>query len=125
MIVTVEDNDERTITKQVSTLNGKMLYVCYCFLWRGPFRIIYRNIEPASFSAWMLNRNTGIWGCFADDGDIGFDHAARVEEGIMDLSTKLVTDVRPFEKLEDKICTEFLDEMIAHIERLFDPNRSW
>lgn len=125
MIVTVVDNnDEKKIIKHIGVVKGDMIYVSYCFLWNGPFRLIYRSANPDNFTAWFLNRNTGIWGCFADALDIGFDRNACIEEFMLELSAKEATDMRSAEKVEDRACNLFFELMTEHIEKLF-PANSW
>jgi hypothetical protein len=124
MIVTVADTEEKKIIKHVNVVKGELVYVSYCFLWNGPFRLIYRNNNPANFTAWFLDRHNGIWGCFADDVDIGFDHAALIESLTLDLSAKEANDHRSLEKVEDMACEKFFDIMTSHIDQLFPP-KGW
>jgi len=124
MIVITADNEEKKIIKHVNVVKGELVYVSYCFLWNGPFRLIYRNANPANFTAWALNRGTGIWGCFADDIDIGFDHDLFIESLTLELSAKEAADHRSREKVEDQVCDRFFDMMTNHIDQLFPP-KGW
>jgi hypothetical protein len=117
MLTVVDENSKQKIIKHVTTTRGKLVYVSYCFLWRGPFRLIYRNTDPAEFTAWRLNRETGIWGCFADHADIGFDYMELFEEIVS--STPNEKRSSSMEVTEDQICARFFDRMTTHIAQLF------
>jgi hypothetical protein len=122
--------DGAKISKRVDVLdNGKIQYEAYKFLFKtsqrpeGPFRLIYTNF--GNCTAWKLDSETGIWGCFADAKDIDFDRsfmrAKQVEQQKVTLAKQLktTTNIELFEQTEDSVADVFFLIMEQHIDELF------
>jgi hypothetical protein len=141
-----EDTQQGKIIKQVVPLdNGSIKYESFMFRWpmtfvddekRGPFRLIYNNF--GNCTAWKLNSDTGIWGCFADQNDIGFDRKLisvgadgktqttdKKKKHTITLSqqTNEPTQLEIFEAIEDKIADAFFELMWEHVQKLFEFRR--
>lgn len=137
MFTVLINNHSRKVVKQVNELqDGSIKYEAYMFVWRvgdvGSFRLIYNNF--GNCTAWKLNTETGIWGCFADQNDIGFDRRnvtvsqsqtiSRSTEKRKKHSVTLAQESPPtqrevFEAIEDDIANAFFVEMREHISKLF------
>jgi hypothetical protein len=102
------------------------------FIWRvadvGSFRLIYNNF--GNCTAWKLNTETGIWGCFADQNDVGFDRktvalpttqkADKTKKHTVTLKQESPpTQIEILEKIEDAIANAYFEFMREHIGKLF------
>jgi hypothetical protein len=128
----IRKNSEHTkIIKNVSLLDaGGIKYESYMFLWRrgkaGSFRLIYNNF--GNCTAWKLNTDTGIWGCFADQNDIGFDrntveltpkNKSKKQAITLEQQENEPTQIQIFERVEDEIADAYFALMSQHIANLF------
>jgi hypothetical protein len=121
MISIVVDDINQKITKRVTFYKTEIQYISFAFLWKGPFRMIYNSSDTKNFTAWKLDQNTGIWGCFADELDIGFDYETVLEEQTEKLSETFVdmNKERFEEKIQDSVSDKFFDMMSSHILHLY------
>ena len=135
MATTVLANSRYKIVKTVTATSSDLSYTVFCFFLdkneSGPFRAIYsvqRSADTieANFTVWALDRKTGIWGCFADAHDLGFDHRQKYSDRVEAMSPE-EQEERTLEKLvaiEDAIFLEFVESAKMHTKQLF-PNCSF
>jgi len=120
----IVDSKFTKVIRNVELLDDDSIrYESYMFLWLGPvgvFRLIYNNF--GNCTAWKLNRDTGIWGCFADQHDIGFDRkedsAPKKKSDAKKNGITLQEELGPA-GVEDGIAETYFKTMRNHIERLF------
>jgi hypothetical protein len=110
--------------------NSKLEYSVYAFFSVDgiPFRVIYTNTGKKN-SAWKLDTKTGLWGCFIDAMDIGFD-AERVAKKLFDENRAVtlakqkakdtpIVSPKQLEQIDYEVMLVYFAEMMAHIEWLF------
>jgi hypothetical protein len=120
MITTIVDTSSHKIIKDVTISDmERVKYVAFGFFWmpgRSPFRVIYNNASP-NFTVWALDKDTGIWGCFADSHDIGFDYSSEASK-----IYELMYDNTPesLEEIEDQLCAKFFEMAKKHTENVYN-----
>lgn len=106
------------VVKQVEEPEAEnLMYSAVATLWLPEtlsipkIRMIYNNQfindRGPNFTVWALNSQTGIWGCFADQHDLGFD---MFEEYTLVRQNKTLSP----EQVEDVICTSFFAQAVEH-----------
>ena len=111
--------EKRVLMTSVSD-SGSELNLEYLFLWNSGIRLIYQSAGRCT--AWFLNKETGLWGCFADSLDIGFDQTIVADE----LNAKLfrtkgigeLSDAE-FAKLERAVADRFFEVMLDHVQKVY------
>ncbi|NBU72988.1 MAG: hypothetical protein EBS53_16360 [Bacteroidetes bacterium] len=128
-MATVDRTTGAKTVKRVTVIDNKIQYESYKFLFKtpsrpeGPFRLIYTN--SGNCTAWKLDVETGIWGCFADAKDINFDRGtirvkiAEIQKITLAHQTKTSTNIELFEQTEDAVAYDFFAVMEMHINELF------
>jgi hypothetical protein len=111
---------EKRVLMTSVTENGTELNLEYLFLWNSGIRLIYQSAGRCT--AWFLNKETGLWGCFADSLDIGFDQTIVADE----LNTKIFRNKKigelsdaEFVKLERAVADRFFEIMLDHVEHIY------
>lgn len=110
------------VVKQVQSPEAEnLLYSAVATLWVPELsipkiRLIYNNQfvdRGANLTVWALNSQNGIWGCFADQHDIGLD---------MDEDYDIVRQYKTLspEQVEDTLCANFFNEAIAHVNGIYN-----
>lgn len=122
MTTVVLENGQHKIVKTVDSDS----YTAFCFFWEGPFRAIYSvqretDRTVGNFTIWALDKATGIWGCFADAHDLGFDYFAMHEQEFEKSVADPEADIAPemLEKIDDAILRRFLELVETHINKLY------
>jgi hypothetical protein len=131
MATIVLENSRYKIVKTFETDGSNLGYTAFCFFldpnpFGGAFRAIYsvhRNLDTidSNFTVWLLDKTKGVWGCFADAHDLGFDHRQKYAEKVNAMSPE-EQEERTVEKLvaiEDEIFLEFVEVAKAHTKQLF------
>jgi len=121
MIKTIIDVPSHKIIKDVTISEDmeRVKYVAFGFFWMptsSPFRVIYNNMAP-NFTVWTLDKDTGIWGCFADSHDIGFDYS---EEAAKIHETTYNGTPESLEEIEDQVCAKFFEMAKKHTEAVYN-----
>lgn len=122
MIKILANSWSHKIIKNVTVLDDAIRYVVFGFFWsttdHPQIRVIYNNVSP-NFTVWALDKTTGIWGCFADQNDLGFDYIHEYDKLFAELPALRQKDPAALELLEDQLCANFLKLAKEHIESLY------